>query len=133
VNSGAWRLSSSVLLIFMNMLRANRLCQAFSVTMRMGSGNRIGAGIAILHEHVAVLQEPLHPGEQRAELIAAEGRLYSPHQTCSWVECSWTMNLSAAARAVVLAGADDHRAEMRDARLAAEHDLFIERRGGQVQ
>ena len=36
VNSGAWRLSSSVLLIFMNMLRANRLCQAFSVMMRMG-------------------------------------------------------------------------------------------------
>jgi len=32
----------------------------------------------------------------------------------------------------VLAGADDHRAEMRDAGLAAEHDLFIERRGGQV-
>jgi len=33
----------------------------------------IGAGIAILHEHVAVLQEPLHTREQRAELIAAEG------------------------------------------------------------
>ena len=36
VNSGTWRLSSSVLRIFMNMLRANRLCQAFSVMMRMG-------------------------------------------------------------------------------------------------
>ena len=36
VNSGTCRFSSSVLRIFMNMLRANRLCQAFSVMMRMG-------------------------------------------------------------------------------------------------
>ena len=36
VNSGMWRLASSVARIFTNMLRANRLCQAFSVTMRMG-------------------------------------------------------------------------------------------------
>ena len=36
VNSGAWRFSSSVLRTFMNMLRANRLCQAFSVMIRIG-------------------------------------------------------------------------------------------------
>ena len=36
VNSGTCCLRASMLRIFMNMLRANRLCHAFSVTMRMG-------------------------------------------------------------------------------------------------
>jgi hypothetical protein len=36
VNSGTCRLRASVLRIFMNMLRANRLCQAFSVIILMG-------------------------------------------------------------------------------------------------
>ena len=44
----------------MNMLRANRLCQAFSVMMRIGQAViGIGAGVAVLHEHVAALQEAL--------------------------------------------------------------------------
>ena len=36
VNSGTCRFSGPRLRIFMNMLRANRLCHAFSVMIRMG-------------------------------------------------------------------------------------------------
>ena len=36
VNSGTWRRYSSFVVGMMNMFRANRLCQACSVTMRTG-------------------------------------------------------------------------------------------------
>ena len=74
VNSGTWLLYSSWVSGVMNMLRANRDCQASSVMMRIGmrySGS--APAIAVLDEDLFVLQEGLHAGEQGVELLGVVG------------------------------------------------------------
>ena len=52
----------------MNMLRANRLCQALGLITRTGSRySGIGAGIEVLDEQLAALQIGQHPLLQAVE------------------------------------------------------------------
>ena len=70
--------------------------------------------------------------EQRAELLGAEGPvvLAPPDVVFGGVLADDELVGRGARR--VLAGVDHQRAQVRDARLAAEHDLLVQRRGRQV-
>ena len=99
VNSGTCSRYASRPAGVLNMFRTKRLCHACSVTMRSGS---MYSGCAHASRSWTKTSRPWRKPSIRprisSNLSGASGRLYSPHQTSSADEGSWTMNLSCAAR-----------------------------------
>ena len=86
---------------------------------------RVGRGIAILHEHIAALQESGHTGDQRAELFGAERAVVlAPPDIVLGGGFAHHELIGRGARRV-LAGGHHHGTEMRNPRLSPEHYLLV--------
>ncbi len=103
VSSGTCRRYASRLPGFRNMLRANRLCHAYSVTTRTGSRySACAQAWTSCTNRSRSWRKPSMRERSSSNVSLPIGRLYSPHQIRSSVVGSRTMNLSCAAREVWL-------------------------------
>ena len=105
----------------MNMLRANMLCHAISVTTRIGMLIfRVGADVAILHEEIVALRKPMHARVQFVEFVGTEGPIVlSPPDVvfgAGFAHDEFVVGRSAG----VLAGVRDDRPVLRHLRFAAK-------------
>src|ERR1039457_5849568 len=93
---------------------------------------RVGGGVAILHEHVAALQETRDSREERAELLGAEGAvILSPPDVVFSGLLADDELVGRGARGMFAGGHDD-RAEMGNASLSPENNLLVQRRSGEI-
>ena len=102
VNSGRWAARFAGSFSGRNMLRANRLCQANSLTTRIGSRYfGIGAAPGVEDEQVLVLERrPSCRGAASSNLASSIGLLTVPQWTCCSLCGSRTTNLSFGERPV---------------------------------